>query len=83
MSSSEIKNSINLNLKNFKFVNQHLLSSNLGRGIPEIRGDSILRIDNSYKHKLQLSSFEFIRNDTIFRYGVYGFFENRNFFTPL
>jgi len=81
LSSIEIKYSINLNLKNFKFVDQHLLSSNLGGEILEIRGDSIFRIDNSYNHKIQLGSLEFIRNDTIFRYGGYGFFENRNFFT--
>lgn len=81
LSSIEIKYSINLNLKNFKFVDQHLLSSNLGGEILEIRGDSIFRIDNSYNHKIQLGSLEFIRNDTIIRYGGYGFFENRNFFT--
>lgn len=81
LSSIEIKNSNSLNLKNFKFIDQHLLSSNLGGEILEIRGDSIFRIDNSYNHKLQLASLEFIRNDTIFRYGGYGFFENRNFFT--
>lgn len=81
ISSSEIKNSNLYDLSNFKFVNQHLLTSNLGGGILEIKGDSIIRIDNSYKHKLQLSSLEFIRNDTIIRYGGYGFFENRNFFT--
>jgi len=81
LSSIEIKNSNSLNLKNFKFIDQHLLSSNLGGEILEIRGDSIFRIDNSYKHKLQYGSLEFIRNDTIFRYGGYGFFENRNFFT--
>lgn len=81
LSYIEIKKSNILNLKNFKFIDQHLLSSNLGGEILEIRGDSIFRIDNSYKHKLQYGSLEFIRNDTIFRYGGYGFFENRNFFT--
>jgi hypothetical protein len=30
---------------------------------------------------MQLGSLEFLRNDTLFRYGGYGFFENRNFFT--
>mgnify|MGYP000212231688 FL=1 len=81
LSSKEIKNSNNIDLSNFKFVNQHLLTSKLGGEILEFKGDSLIRIDNSYKHKLQLSSLEFIRNDTIFRYGGYGFFENRNFFT--
>ena len=81
LTSKEIKNSNNIDLSNFKFVNQHLLTSKLGGEILEIKGDSITRIDNSYKHKLQLNSLEFIRNDTIIRYGGYGFFENRNFFT--
>ena len=81
LSSKEIKNSNNIDLRKFKFVNQHQLSSNLGGKIFEFKGDSLVRIDNSYEHKLQLSSLEFIRNDTIFRYGGYGFFENRNFFT--
>lgn len=79
--SSEIKNSNLYDLRNFKFINQHLLTSNLGGEILEFNGDSITRIDNSYKHKLQLNSLEFIRNDTIIRYGGYGFFKNRNFFT--
>ena len=81
LSSKEIKNSNNIDLSNFKFVNQHLLTSKLGGEILEFKGDSLVRIDKSYKHKLQLSSLEFIRNDTIIRYGGYGFFENRNFFT--
>jgi hypothetical protein len=81
LSSKEIKNSNNVDLRKFKFINQYQLSSNLGGEILEFKGDSLVRIDNSYKHKLQLSSLEFLRNDTLFRYGGYGFFENRNFFT--
>jgi len=81
LSSKEIENSNNIDLSKFKFINQHLLTSNLGGEILEFKGDSLVRIDNSYKHKLQLNSLEFIRNDTIIRYGGYGFFENRNFFT--
>lgn len=79
--SKEIRNSNNVDLRKFKFINHYQLSSNLGGEILEFKGDSIFRIDNSYNHKLQLGSLEFIRNDTIFRYGGYGFFENRNFFT--
>ena len=30
---------------------------------------------------MQLGSIEFVRNDTLIRYGGYGFFQNRNFFT--
>ena len=81
ISSKEIKNSSEYDLSSFKFVNQYILSSNFGGSILKIKGDSIFRLDNSYEHKMQIGSLEFVRNDTIFRYGGYGFFENRNFFT--
>lgn len=81
ISSKEIKNSSEYDLSRFKFVNQYILSSSYGGSILKIKGDSIFRLDNSYEHKMQLGSIEFVRNDTIFRYGGYGFFENRNFFT--
>ena len=81
ISSKEIKNSSEYDLSKFKFVNEYTLSSKLGGSILKIKGDSIFRADNSYEHKMQLGSLEFIRNDTLFRYGGYGFFENRNFFT--
>jgi len=81
ISLKEIKNSSEYDLSKFKFVNKYTLSSNLGGSILKIKGDSIFRIDNSYEHKMQLGSLEFIRKDTLFRYGGYGFFENRNFFT--
>ena len=81
ISSNEIKNPNLYDLRKFKFINQHQLSSNLGGRILEFTGDSILRIDNSFEHKMQIGSLEFERNDTILRYGGYGFFENRNFFT--
>ena len=44
---------------------------------------NINRIDNSYTHKNQLHSSLFIYNDTLFRFGGYGFFEAKNFFTYL
>ena len=81
ISSKEINNSSEYDLSKFKFVNEYTLSSNLGGSVLKIKGDSIFRIDNSYEHRMQIGSLEFIRNDTIFRYGGYGFFENRNFFT--
>ena len=81
ISSKEIGNSSEYDLSKFKFVNEYTLSSNIGGSILKIKGDSIFRIDNSYEHKMQLGSLEFIRNDTLFRYGGYGFFEHRNFFT--
>lgn len=45
-----------------------------------LKNDSIKRIDNSYNHKLQYGSQLFVQNDTIFRYGGYGFWSVRDFF---
>jgi len=41
----------------------------------------INRIDNSFNHKMQINSTIFSHNDTIYRYGGYGFWSQRNFFT--
>lgn len=81
ISSTPIKNSNLYQLSNFKFLNEHVLTSKFGGKVLQIRGDSIFRIDNSYDHRMQMGSLEFDMNDTIIRYGGYGFFENRNFFT--
>ena len=53
----------------------------MGGNVLVVKNDSIKKIDNSFEHKMQINSIEFTRNDTIFRYGGYGFFECRNFFT--
>lgn len=52
-----------------------------GGMVYELVNDTIKRIDNSYDHKMQLGSTLFLKGDTIFRYGGYGFFESRNFIT--
>jgi len=46
-----------------------------------LSNDSGDRIDKSYNHKLQVGSSLFVNNDTIFRFGGYGFFSHRNFIT--
>ena len=81
ISSNEINNSNQYDLSKFNFINQHQLLSLSGGSVLKIKGDSVFRIDNSYEHKMQLGSIDFERNDTIYRYGGYGFFEHRNFFT--
>ena len=53
----------------------------IGGHVLEWNNDTIRRIDYSYDHRNQLNSAIFQRNDTIFRFGGYGFFESRNFFT--
>ena len=79
--SKKIANFTDFDLAKFKFVNETKLTSNYGGNVLSIKGDSLSKIDNSYEHRMQFNSIEFSRNDTIFRYGGYGFFECRNFFT--
>lgn len=43
--------------------------------------DSLVRLDNSFEHKMQINSTVFVHQDTIMRYGGYGFWSTRNFFT--
>ncbi len=47
----------------------------------KMEGDSLRRIDRSFNHKMQINSTIFVRNDSIMRYGGYGFWSERNFFT--
>lgn len=41
------------------------------------QGDSIFRIDNSYDHRLQSNSLNFVYDNTLNSIGGYGFFERR------
>lgn len=43
--------------------------------------DSVRRIDHSFNHKMQINSTIFEHNDTLMRYGGYGFWSHRNIFT--
>ena len=47
----------------------------------KLEGDSLERIDRSFNHKMQINSTILPYNDTILRYGGYGFWSHRNFFT--
>ncbi len=40
-----------------------------------------IRKDNSFTHKMQINSTVFVHKDSIYRYGGYGFWSQRNFFT--
>ena len=46
-----------------------------------LQNDTIKRIDNSFNHKMQINSNIFVYDDKILRYGGYGFWSARNFFT--
>lgn len=63
------------------WVNSRLyFVENHGGLILQLEGDSLRRIDNSFSHRMQSNSSTFVRNDTIMRYGGYGFWSYRNFF---
>ena len=40
--------------------------------------DSIIRVDNSEEYKLQFGSYLYVKDDTIFNMGGYGYFNNYN-----
>ncbi|MCM2302357.1 MAG: hypothetical protein NDI80_07020 [Flavobacteriaceae bacterium] len=61
--------------KNIYFI------ENQGGRVFKLIGDKIERIDNSYTHKMQWGSSLFVYKDNIYRYGGYGFWSTRNFFT--
>tara|TARA_R110002111_G_scaffold248399_2_gene311999 strand:+ start:2651 stop:3604 length:954 start_codon:yes stop_codon:yes gene_type:complete len=54
---------------------------NEGGKVYKLKDNRIERIDNSFTHKMQINSSIFSYKDTIYRYGGYGFWSNRNFFT--
>jgi hypothetical protein len=46
-----------------------------------LKDNQIIRIDNSFNHKMQINSFIFQHKNKLYRYGGYGFWSERNFFT--
>ena len=52
-----------------------------GGTVYELRGRDLIRIDKSYTHRMQGGSTIFVHDDTIYRYGGYGFWSMRNLFT--
>lgn len=69
----------------FKFIysnlNKHKIISIGGGQVYEVLNDTLKRIDFSFNHKMTNQSAVFIKNDTIFKFGGYGFWSSRNFFT--
>jgi hypothetical protein len=53
----------------------------LGGGVYLFENHSFLRIDTSYKHRMQIESSVFTYKNEIYKYGGYGFWSNRNFIT--
>ena len=71
--------------KRFKVFNKN--SDNIkivsvdGGHVFSVDNDTLKREDFSSNHKMSFGSAVFVRNDTIFKFGGYGFWSSRNFFT--
>lgn len=70
---------------NFNFIGYHILDLESihfveinGGKVYQLNNDTIQRIDNSYTHKMTWDSNLFTYNDTIYRYGGYGFWTTNN-----
>jgi hypothetical protein len=73
-----------IDIMNYGFVNS--LSENyfldaLGGEVILFKNQSLSKIDNSFKHRMQIESSSFIYKENIYKYGGYGFWSDRNFIT--
>lgn len=64
-----------------KSNNQPFIVSTEGGMIWSVDKTGLKRVDNSYNHKLTYGSNIFVHQDTIFKFGGYGYWSNRNFLT--
>jgi hypothetical protein len=71
--------------KRFKVFNKN--SDNIkivsvgGGHVFSVDNDTLKREDFSFNHKMSFDSAVFVKNDTIYKFGGYGFWSSRNFFT--
>ena len=64
------------------FQNDAPVIVSLGGGMVwKIENNTFKRIDNSFDHKMTKQSTVFVHNDTIMKFGGYGYWSRRNFFT--
>ena len=61
--------------------NVNYFVSNEGGMVSVLKNDTIKRIDRSFNHRMQHGSIVFAYKSKIYKYGGYGFWSNRNFFT--
>ena len=52
-----------------------------GGQVYKVVNDTLIREDFSFNHKMSFGSAVFVKNDTIYKFGGYGFWSSRNFFT--
>ena len=80
LEKKEIITPSNFNFKLHHILNKepiHFVEFNGGK-VYQLNNDSIQRIDNSYTHKMTFQSNVFTYNDTIYRYGGYGYWTYNN-----
>ena len=87
LEKKEIISPTNFNLSEYHILYKdalHFIESNGGK-VYRLSNDTIQRVDNSYTHKMTNGSNVFTYNNTIYRYGGYGFWTSNNkltFFDP-
>ena len=70
--------------KSFKLVIQNNAPVIVNKGggmVWKVKNDTFKRVDNSFDHKMTNASSVFIHNDTIMKFGGYGYWSSRNFIT--
>ena len=72
------------NLQEYTFLSsgdQNYFLDNQGGGVLLFENDSIYKVDNSFRHRMQFNSSIFAYNGRIYKYGGYGFWSHRYFIT--
>lgn len=69
------------NIDSYVWLDDFFVHSGGGMVYQLLNNLNVIRVDKSYDHKLQLGSIIFKKNDTLYKYGGYGFFSDRNFLT--
>ena len=80
LEKKEIITPSNFNFKLHHILNKepiHFVEFNGGK-VYQLNNDTIQRIDNSYTHRMAFQSNVFTYNDTIYRYGGYGYWTYNN-----
>ena len=70
-----------LSFPHFHKNNKHYFVQTQGGLVYVIDKDTVKRIDRSFDHQMQYGADIFSHNNRIYKYGGYGFWSNRDFFT--
>lgn len=89
--SDEILNDLKPNIEEVSFSKRFKIFTkefdnikivSIGGGhVYKVDNDTLKREDFSFNHKMSFGSAVFVKNDTIYKFGGYGFWSSRNFFT--